>query len=117
MSVKTSAKSGMVVVTLATLLCAAPVSLQRSDRKGSGSGLVVTLTTAAAADLGVEPRRARRHYAGGYGRLYDAVCGGPYVGGGWNGGTYWGGPWMDLSCYGQLPPHGPPPRYYSWWWW
>lgn len=116
MSVKTAAKSDMVVVALAMLLCAAPVSLRPSDGKDSRSGLALTLTTAAAADLGVEPRPVvRRRYAGGYGRLYDATCGGPYVGGGWNGGTYWGGPWMDLSCYGQLPPSPPPVRYYWWW--
>jgi hypothetical protein len=58
---------------------------------------------AKAAELEVPAyRRAHRYVHRRHHRvaLYDPFCGGPYVGGGWNGGIYWGGPWMDLRCYG-----------------
>ncbi|MFT4115697.1 hypothetical protein [Bradyrhizobium sp.] len=60
------------------------------------------MSSAAAAELAVPARRGGYRYARYHqSRLYDPYCGGPYVGSGWNGGTYWGGPWMDLSCYGR----------------
>ena len=53
------------------------------------------LSAAVAADLSISPLRRRavitRHrYVRHYAVLYNAACGRPYVGGGWNGGTYWG---------------------------
>jgi len=48
-------------------------------------------------------RYHRRHrHIGVYGAVYNPFCGGPYVCGGYNGGTYYGGPWIDLSCYGLI---------------
>ena len=87
-------------LVLGAVLCSAPFSIQRT----AGSNLSMRTETAAAAELAIPARRSvSRHvrYAGYYReRTYDLLCGGPYVGGGWNGGTYWGGPWMDLRCYG-----------------
>jgi hypothetical protein len=85
-------------VVAAALLSSAPFSLVWSFAK-SGS-LSLTLDSAAAADMTVPARRAYRSYYRS--RSYDLYCGGPYVGSGWNGGTYWGGPWMELSCYGYV---------------
>jgi hypothetical protein len=93
MSVKVRTSLSLGVVGLATLLCALPVSVGSAPESGK---LSLRVDTAAADGMSVRSRRVR-HVA--YGRLYDWRCGGPYVGGGWNGGTYWGGPWMDLSCY------------------
>jgi hypothetical protein len=80
----------------AALLTTTPLSVHWSS---TNSGLLaVTFATAEAADLAY-PHRV---YCRGYYRtaLYDPYCGGPYVGPGWHGGSYWGGPWMDLRCYG-----------------
>lgn len=67
------------------------------------ASLDVGPASAYAAEIDVYPRARRyarvRHYRTA---LYDPFCGGPYVGPGWNGGTYWGGPWMDLRCYGVV---------------
>lgn len=116
MTINASAKSCFGVIALATILLAMPISVQAPDGKIGGTS--IALNTAVAADMAVAPRRtvvARRRFAAGYGRLYDAVCDGPYVGGGWNGGAYYGGPFIDLRCYGQLP-WGPPPAVSYWWW-
>jgi hypothetical protein len=86
----------------ATLLYSAPASLQFSPQ--NGGSFSVSFNTAKAAELEIPAGRSRayryayrRHY-----RIasYDPYCGGPYVGPGWHGGSYWGGPWMDLRCYG-----------------
>ena len=58
---------------------------------------------------------ARRAY---YGRLYDPYCNGPSTGGGWTGGTYYGGPWILLHCYGishlaDAPVHYAPVNHYG----
>jgi len=82
----------------AVMLSMSPLSVHLS---ASRTSLTIGPATASAAELDVPAyRRAYRH--GRYYRsaLYDPFCGGPYVGPGWNGGTYWGGPWMDLRCYG-----------------
>ncbi len=103
-------------LALATLLTAVPVSLRPSETIGGG-GFTVTLNKATAADLEISRRRTavvKRRYVR-VARVYDAVCDGPYVGGGWNGGTYYGGPFMDVRCYGQIP-WGPPPAVSYWWW-
>ncbi len=91
-------------IVLTAVLCSAPFSIECTT--GSLGSLSVELTTAAAADMAIPIRRGRHvRYAGYYReRSYDLFCGGPYVGGGWNGGTYWGGPWMDLRCYGVVEP-------------
>src|SRR3954451_18976848 len=98
MLMKKSVIIGTVVLT--AVLCGAPFSVQRT----AADNLSLGIETASAAELAVPARRSvSRHarYAGYYReRSYDLLCGGPYVGGGWNGGTYWGGPWMDLRCYG-----------------
>ena len=66
-----------------------------------GGSLSVSIST-AKADLEVPAyRRAYRRYHRV--ALYDPWCGGPYVGPGWHGGSYWGGPWIDLHCYGWQP--------------
>lgn len=87
----------------AALLCATPLSVQWSP--SMTLPLSVSPATASAAELEVpsyrriyteRTYRVRRHYRVA---SYDLFCGGPYVGPGWNGGTYWGGPWMDLRCY------------------
>jgi hypothetical protein len=87
----------------ATLLCMTPASLHFSPQ--NGGSFSVSVNTAKAADLDIPAyRRAHRHAYRGYYRVasYDLYCGGPYVGPGWHGGSYWGGPWMDLRCYGLL---------------
>jgi len=88
-------RSFVFMAAAAALLCAAPWSVK------TGQSTSISLTTAAAAELPVSPRAYRRvrHYRSAY---YDPFCGGPYVGPGWHGGSYWGGPWMDLRCYGAV---------------
>lgn len=109
----------------AALLCALPVS----PRVLSNGGVSFAIEQAKAADLEVAPpvhRKARRHaehlaYAE---PAYEdprhiAYCTGNN-GGGWNGGTYRGGIFMDLNCYGYAAGDpwnrgtglGPP-----WMWW
>lgn len=83
------------VLAVAALLGAMSLSVQWSD-EGQGR-LSLGLSSAAAADMSIPVRRVARHRH--YARLYDPLCGGPYVGGGINGGTYYGGPFMDLRCY------------------
>jgi hypothetical protein len=84
---------------IAVALCATPFSLRWShDNK---MPLSFALGSAAAVELNI-PVRHHRRYAAYYSRTYDRFCGGPYVGGGWNGGTYYGGPWIDLRCYGYV---------------
>ncbi len=85
----------------ATLLSMTPLSVHWSPSRIAS--LEIAAVTANAAELDVYPR-ARRHARVRYYRAayFDPFCGGPYVGPGWNGGTYWGGPWMDLRCYGLL---------------
>ena len=91
----------------AGLLCAAPLSVQWKGIEGSSFAVI---STANAAELVVSKRRA---YRGAVAVYYHPFCGGPYVGSGWNGGSYYGGPWMDLRCYGQIPwDYVPPTR---WW--
>lgn len=87
-------------VVVGTLLCLAPFSMDW--RSASTLPPSLTLSSAAAAELAVPTRRGGyRHVSYYRSRSYDLYCGGPYVGSGWNGGTYWGGPWMELSCYGR----------------
>lgn len=85
----------------AALLSMVPASLQFSPDNG---GLFsVAASTAKAAELEVPAyQRAHRYAHRRYYRVasWDMYCGGPYVGPGWHGGSYWGGPWMDLRCYG-----------------
>jgi hypothetical protein len=82
----------------AALLTTTPLSVRWSPAD-SGS-LAVTFATAKADGM---PYRHRAYHRGYYrAALYDPYCGGPYVGPGWHGGSYWGGPWMDLRCYGLL---------------
>jgi hypothetical protein len=83
----------------AALLSMTPASLQFSS--DNGALFSVSVSTAKAAELEVPAYQRRyahrRHYRVA---SWDKYCGGPYVGAGWHGGSYWGGPWMDLSCYG-----------------
>lgn len=100
-------RSVISAVIAAALLCSAPFSVDWSPAKGRSPAL--SLASARAAELAIPARRAGHRYASYYrSRSYDLYCGGPYVGGGWNGGTYWGGPWMELACYGRsIEPVGP----------
>lgn len=85
-------------VLAAALLSSAPLSVDWSF--ANGGPLSLTVDTASAAELAVPARRGAYRYSRySQSRLYVPWCDGPYVGSGWNGGTYWGGPWMDLSCY------------------
>src|ERR1700755_1481834 len=89
------------VFAVAILLCATPLSLRSH---GSGTSLSVAFDSADAAELNLPAARHRghRHYAG---RLYIPYCNGPYTGGGigdYYGSTYYGGPWIDLRCYGGV---------------
>lgn len=84
---------------IAVALCATPFSLRWSH--GQTIPLSPAFDSAVAAELNI-PVRHHRRYAAYYSRSYDRFCGGPYVGGGINGGTYYGGPWMDLRCYGYV---------------
>jgi hypothetical protein len=98
----------------AGLLCAMPLSVQWPV--ANGGSFSVTLGSSQAAELEMAPHRAYR-YGHHYGvATYDLLCGGPYAHRGWNGGTYWGGPWMDLRCYGVpvAEVHGP---WYPWGTW
>jgi hypothetical protein len=93
------------VFAVAALLCATSLSLRWSH--GNDMSLSAALDSADAAELNLPVRHHRsairhRHYAAYYSRLYDLYCDGPYVGGGINGGTYYGGPWIDLRCYGGV---------------
>jgi hypothetical protein len=91
------------VFAIATILCATPLSLRWSP--GSDTPASLSFDSAVAAELNVpvrHHRRAGRGYYAHYARSWDYYCDGPYVGGGWNGGTYFGGPWMDLRCYGHV---------------
>lgn len=85
------------LIGMAALLCAEPMSISLSLE-----GVSMTLASAHAAELPVERRAARPVHRRGYvayaSRSYDAYCDGPYVGGGWMGGTYYGGPFIDLRC-------------------
>jgi hypothetical protein len=89
---------------IAALLCATPLSLQGTK----GSGLSLSVTSAKAADLDLQTRHrhtAYRHHYYRYSRLYNPWCNGPYTGGGIgdiNGSTYYGGPFIDLRCYGGV---------------
>jgi hypothetical protein len=94
------------------LLSMAPVSFHGSAPNGGLLG--VKIEAAKAAELEVPPQRRVRHAGRSYGAVYDRQCGGPYVGGGWNGGTYWGGPWMDLRCYGVPVAEAPAPNPFWW---
>jgi len=109
----------------AALLCALPVS----PRILNDGGVSFAIEQAKAAELDVNRpahRKIRRHvevYAEG--AVEDprrvAYCTGNNAGG-WNGGTYRGGIFMDLNCYGYAAGDrsgefrgtglGPP-----WWWW
>lgn len=99
-------RSVVSAVTAGALLCCAPFSL--TWHSVSDGPLSLTLSSATAAELAIPARSGVYGHVGYYrSRSYDFYCGGPYVGGGWNGGTYWGGPWMDLSCYdGYVKPVG-----------
>jgi hypothetical protein len=109
----------------AALLCALPVS----PRLLSDGGVSLALEQAGAAELDVSPpvhRKARR-YVEAYAEpvyvdpRYLAYCTGNNRGG-WNGGTYRGGIFMDYNCSGYPVGDrsgefrgtglGPP-----WWWW
>jgi hypothetical protein len=109
----------------AALLCALPVS-PRLLNDGSVS---LAIEQAKAADLDVDHpvhRKARRQPVAYAEPVYEdprlvAYCTGNN-GGGWNGGTYRGGIFMDLNCYGYAAGDrsgeyrgwglGPP---WSWW--
>jgi hypothetical protein len=87
---------------VAALLCVMPFSVRWSQ--GNGTSLTVASDSARAADLSI-PARHHRHYAYRYSRLYNPWCNGPYTGGGIgdiNGSTYYGGPFIDLRCYGGV---------------
>jgi hypothetical protein len=102
---------------VAALFCITPVSPHWSQGKGPS----VAVASADAADLSIPPRHRAVRYGRLYGHLYDPYCNGPYTnnwnvgilhgdyGGSWHGGTYRGGPWMLLHCYGLAPaaPVGP----------
>ncbi len=88
-------------LAIVALLCATPLTLQRSQ----GQRVSLSIAAAKAADLELRihhrHRTVYRHYYR-YSRLYNPWCDGPYTGGGigdFNGGTYYGGPWIDLRCY------------------
>ena len=91
------------VFAVAALLCATPISLSLPHGKRMSWSAV--FDSADAAELATPVRHYRRsrhvHYSY-YSRLYVPYCGGPYVGAGWNGGTYYGGPWIDLRCYNRV---------------
>jgi len=85
----------------AALLSMTPASIQFSPQ--NGGSFSVAVNTAKAAELEVPAyQRAHRYVHRRYHHVasWDMYCGGPYVGSGWHGGSYWGGPWMDLRCYG-----------------
>ena len=89
----------------ATLLCALPVS----PRVQHDGGISFAVDHAKAADLEVDHpihRKARRHVEAYAEPVYEdpryiAYCTGNNSGG-WNGGTYRGGIFMDLNCYGYV---------------
>lgn len=96
--------SSVGACAIAALLCATPLTLQGSQ----GNGVSLSMASARAADLELRihhHRTAYRHHYARYSRLYNPWCDGPYTGGGigdFNGGTYYGGPWIDLRCYGGV---------------
>lgn len=92
-------RSVLGAAVASTLLCCAPCSVDWPSVSNGPPSL--TVSSAAAAELAIPARRSGYRHGGYYrSRSYDLYCGGPYVGSGWNGGTYWGGPWMELGCYG-----------------
>jgi hypothetical protein len=95
------------------LLCMAPVSF---DGSAAPNGGLLGVKVAVAKADGFEPPRKVRRAARTYGAVYDPHCGGPYARAGWNGGTYWGGPWMDLRCYGVPVVEYPAPNPFWWYW-
>jgi hypothetical protein len=87
---------------VAAVLCAIPLSL-RWSHSGDVPSLSATFDSVYAAELYPVDRRHRTVVRRArYSRLYDLYCDGPYVGGGFNGGTYYGGPWIDLRCFGGV---------------
>jgi hypothetical protein len=93
----------LIAAAVGAGLCIAPASVHWSA--GDDGAVSLTLQAAQAAELAIAPYEGprRRGYTRYYRTaLYHPLCGGPYVGGGWNGGSYYGGPWMDLRCYGLL---------------
>jgi hypothetical protein len=93
-------KSLSAAFVIAVTLCATPFSLRWSH--GNGMPLSPAFDSAVAAELNIPVLRHHRRYAAYNSRSYDRFCGGPYVGSGFNGGTYYGGPWIDLRCYGYV---------------
>jgi hypothetical protein len=107
----------------AALLCALPVS----PRVLNGGGVLLTIERANAAEVDVDRpahRRVVKRHVDYAEPVYEdprriAYCTGNN-GGGWHGGTYRGGIFMDLNCYGYAAGDpwnrgtglGPP-----WWWW
>jgi hypothetical protein len=89
----------------ATLLCALPISPSVSHSGGISAS--IARANAAELDVGAPiPRKARRHVEAyvepGYvDRRRIAYCTGNNHGG-FNGGTYRGGIFMDLNCYGYV---------------
>lgn len=85
----------------ATLLCALPIS----PRVVSDGGVSFGIERANAAELDAPVhRKARRHVEAYAEPVYEdprriAYCTGNNRGG-WNGGTYRGGIFMDMNCYG-----------------
>ncbi|WP_213769651.1 hypothetical protein [Bradyrhizobium sp. dw_78] len=99
--------SSIGTFAIAALLCTAPFSLHGSQ--GNGMPLSVSVTSAEAADLDLQARpyrSAHHHRSYRYSRLYNPpYCNGPYTGGGIgdiNGSTYYGGPWIELHCFGGV---------------
>jgi hypothetical protein len=76
----------------------------RSLSLGAAVAALLFSFSAQAAELSPTPhhRVAVRHvyHTAWYSRLYDPYCGGPYVGSGYHATTYYGGPWIDLRCFG-----------------
>ncbi|MBU6461112.1 MAG: hypothetical protein KGL35_28855 [Bradyrhizobium sp.] len=87
------------------VLCATPVSLRWSD---STIRLSPAFDSAVAAELDIPVRHHHHHrryaanYGYYYGRTYDRFCDGPYLPDEFNSGTYYGGPWIDLRCFGYV---------------
>ena len=89
----------------AALLFALPVSPQLSN----SGGIMIAFERANAADLEANPpihRKARQHVEAYAEPVYEdprylAYCSGNNHGG-FNGGTYRGGIFMDLNCYGYV---------------
>jgi len=91
------------VIAIATILSITPLSLRWSH--GNDISISTVVDSAAAADMDLPVRHQRHAYRHGYyavasSRTYSLLCDGPYMGGGFNGGTYFGGAFMDRRCYG-----------------